>query len=358
MRSDYRCSHPRAFGGDAIDFLREIQRGLNWELLQFSYNRQWVRSVGKPVVFQVELTNKCPMTCQMCPRTHAMTRSLGNMSFPVYERLIDEVAASTSKLFLHHFGDSLMHPDIGRFIAHARKRRIKTYLSANPVLLTADRVAALVDSRLDRLVLSLDGVTAQTSEKVRGRAARNVELAEQRIDELLAYRAGAGTGKPFITLQFVRQRQNAHEVGDWLRKWRAKDGIDRVRVKSYSTWNGDEEKIRELQLDTRPPSSVVCMRPWTSVTVLWDGRVVPCCFDYDGLLTLGNLNESSLHEIWRGENLTRMRKMHRDGKFGEIALCASCEDREGYPVRKIFYPLNRMKSHSSPIGEEWKDYEA
>lgn len=358
MRSTYRCTHRQAFGHDAIDFLRELRRSLNNELLHFAYNRQWIKAVGKPVVFQVELTNNCPMTCQMCPRTHAMTRPLGNMSFSVYEKLIDDASKSTSKLFLHHFGDSLMHPDIGKFIGHGVKRGIMTYLSANPVLLTSDRIAALVDNRLDRLVLSLDGLTDITSEKVRGRAAKNVGLAERRIDELLEYRRTSGTTKPFITLQFVRQKQNVHETEDWVRKWKAREGIDRVRVKTYSTWNGGEEQIQELQLEPRRDSSVVCMRPWTSVTVLWDGRVVPCCFDYDGLMTLGNLDESSLQEIWRGEPLARLRRQHRDGDLEKVKLCVNCQDREGYPVRKIFYPLNRFTGHTSPIAEEWTDHEA
>lgn len=306
------------------------------------------------MLFQAELTNNCPMTCQMCPRTHAMSRTLGNMDFELYRSLIDDAAAGTAKLFLHHFGDSLLHPELGRFIRHARDRRIRTYLSANPVLLTRSRIEALVTGGLDRLVLSLDGLTGETSATVRGRAAHNVELAERRIDELLAFRRESGSRTPYVTLQFVRQRQNVHEVAAWLAKWRAKPEIDRVRVKSYSTWNGEHDEINELQLNPRQPSTVVCMRPWTSVTVLWDGRVVPCCFDYDGVETLGNLREESLVDIWRGDRLRRLRTLHRDGRSGEVPLCANCTDREGYPVRRWFYPLNRLW-RESPIGEEWRD---
>src|SRR5690606_33498241 len=145
------------------ELLSGVRRRLNAELLELAYNWQWIRSVGKPVVFQIELTNHCPMTCQMCPRTHAMTRPLGYMSEETFRAIIDQAAPGTGDVLLHHFGDSLLHPQIGEFIRYATEKGIRTYLSANPVLLTAPRIAALVDGGLHEIVLSLDGVTPETS---------------------------------------------------------------------------------------------------------------------------------------------------------------------------------------------------
>ncbi len=329
------------------------RRRLNKELQQLAYNWQLIQPVGRPVVLQIELTNKCPMTCQMCPRTHSMTRSIGNMSRDVYLRILDEAATSTSRLFLHHFGDSLVHPELGDFIAEAARRGIGAYLSGNPILLTRDRIEAVVDNGLAELVLSLDGVTAETSEAVRGRAARNVELAERRIEELVEYRASVGSRTPRIVLQFVRQEQNAHEAAEWLSRWRDAPGIDRVKVKSYVTWSGGDRAINELRIDQptgRP--TVVCDKPWTSVAILWDGRVVPCCFDHDGLATLGNVTRQSLLEIWRGEPLATLRRRHREGDLDGVSLCRKCVDKEGYPVRSWLYPLNRISQSITPLGDE------
>lgn len=334
--------------------MNHFLRVLNREVQQFAYNRQWLPSVGKPVVFQVELTNHCPMTCEMCPRTHLMERPLGFMEQALYRRIIDQATQSTSRVFLHHFGESLLHPELGEFISYARERGIQTYLSANPALLTESRVKALVDNGLHELVLSLDGVTGETSAAVRGRAARNVELAEERIEALVEYRRRAGARTPFIVLQIVRQKQNVHEVEEWLRKWKGRTGIDRVKVKSYVTWDGRAERINRLRLEKEPDgAAVVCDKPWTSVTILWDGRVVPCCFDYDGIMTLGYAGEQSLEDIWRGEPLRRLRSFHRDGNLGDVKLCANCKDKEGYPVGKWYYPVNRLLQQREPLGDEW-----
>lgn len=336
----------------------KLGRSLNRELQQLSYDRQWIGAVGRPVVFQIEVTNRCPMQCEMCPRTHAMTRQLGFMDAPVYRRIIDEAAATTSRVFLHHFGDSLLHPELGAFIRYAEDRKIQTYLSANPVLLTERRIRALVDNGLHELVLSLDGVTPETSAVVRGDAARNVELAERRTRDLIAYRRQAGSRKPFLILQMVRQKQNVHEVEEWLRKWEAVDGVDQVKVKSYMNWNGSDETINRLRIKPGAVSGVVCDKPWTSLTILWDGRVVPCCFDYDGIETLGNVTEQSLREIWESGRLRYLRACHRDGRVDDVPLCRDCTDKEGYPVRKWYYPLNRFLHNESPMGAQWSPRDA
>jgi radical SAM protein with 4Fe4S-binding SPASM domain len=336
-------------------FLGNIGRKLNREILQFAYNWQIIRPVGKPVVFQIELTNHCPMTCQMCPRTHAMERPLGYMSAETFRRIIDQATQGTSGVFMHHFGDSLLHPELRELIRYATDRGIRTYLSANPVLLTKQRIEALVDGGLHEIVLSLDGLTSETSQAVRGRAARNVELAERRVRELISYRKQRGSKSPYIILQIVRQKQNVHEIPAWLEKWQKVPGVDRVKVKSYVTWDGTQEEINSLRLDpSEIDSNLVCDKPWTSIVVLWDGRVVPCCFDYDGINSLGSLQEQSLTEIWHGERLAALREAHKKGNLSNIKLCANCTDKEGYPVKRLTYPLNRFTQSQSGIGDEWR----
>lgn len=335
---------------------QNMKRIINHELNQFAYNLRRTDPLGNPVVYQIELTNHCPMTCVMCPRTNRMTRELGYMDESLFNRIIDETSEFSSRIFFHHFGDSLMHPKLGEFIRYANQQNIKTFLSANPVLLTEKRSRELVNSGLYELVLSLDGLTCNTSATIRGQAARNVDLAEKNILSFLEYRKAISSKIPFLIMQIVRQKQNMQEVESWVKKWNEVDGVDRVKVKTYITWDGQDEHIKFLKLeetgcaDTR---NIVCDKPWTSMTVLWDGRVVPCCFDYDGIYVLGDLHKKSLKEIWGGEKMTYLRQCHREGNYQKIKLCEQCTDMEGYPVRKWYYPLNRWFINRNRLGDEW-----
>ena len=304
------------------------------------------------MVFQIELTNRCPMTCQMCPRTDSMTRPLGLMSEEVYLSVIEQIAATTGDVNLHHFGESLLHPNLGRYIALASARSIRTYLSVNPSLLNEARIRSLIDNGLHELVLSMDGVTTETITAVRGPAARDIERAEQMIIRLLEYKASAGHKVPSVVLQFVAQRQNVHEASRWLEHWSQVPGIDNVRIKSFVTWNGDHPTIDELMLQKKEaPSEVICDKPWTSVTILWDGRVVPCCFDYDGIYPLGDLNTHSLREIWNSPESQALRESHRSNQLDSIRLCRHCVDKEGDRVDSWKpYPLNRLRNQRSTHG--------
>jgi radical SAM protein with 4Fe4S-binding SPASM domain len=328
---------------------RYLRQAISRELNQLSYNSQALVPLGAPEVFQIELTNHCPMSCIMCPRTQNMTRPLGYMDVELFQTIVRQIAPTSSKIFLHHFGDSLVHPQLGEFIRFADRHRIATYLSTNPILLTDDRIHELVDSGLHELVISLDGYTNATSSVIRGRAAANVEEAERRILALVDYRRQRRSKKPHLIMQFVRQRLNQHEAAQWLAKWSTVEGIDAVKLKSYVTWDGGDERINELRINTSTDAEVVCDKPWTSVTILWDGRVVPCCFDYDGLYVLGSLLEHSLQQIWSGEKARALRKSHREQTLASVRLCAKCTDKEGYRPNIWRYPFNRL-SGRTPLG--------
>jgi len=219
----------------------------------------------------------------MCARTTGMTRELGYMDEFLFKRIIQKASGFSSRIFFHHFGDSLLRPKLGKFIRHANQYNIKTYLSTNPILLNQRRSRELVDSGLYELVLSLDGIKSKTSAAIRGQSARNVDLAEKNILSFIKYRGTINSQIPFLIMQIVRQKENLHEIEPWINKWSKVRGIDRVKVKTYVTWDGQDQYINSLKPNELPPnlSKIVCDKPWTSVTILWDGRVVPCCFDYD-----------------------------------------------------------------------------
>ena len=337
----------------ASGIFRNIRRFVNRERNLLSYHRRDSVCRSFPEVFQVELTNHCPMTCVMCPRTYGMSRSLGYMEVSVFKEIIDAIAPHTRRIFLHHFGDSLLHPGLKECLAYAEANAVQTFLSANPSVLTPRRAEALVDGGLHELVLSVDGATAETNEAIRGPAARNVEDAETKVRYLLDYRARKRSRFPKVILQFVKQKLNEAELDDWTKRWSKVEGIDRLKVKRYIAWNGSEARINSLALaSVARRKSVVCDKPWTSVTILWNGDVVPCCFDSNGDYVLGNIKTASLREIWNGTAAKELREAHAGDRTDDVKLCKDCTDREGFCQGNLPYPLNRFFETVAPLAEE------
>jgi radical SAM protein with 4Fe4S-binding SPASM domain len=96
---------------------------------------------------------------------------------------------------------------------------------------------------------------------------------------------------------------------------------DRVRVKALHNWAGSYTTNGGLDSSAFKP----CTFLWYSLTVLWDGRVLPCPQDTDGKLALGNVNDASLASIWEGDSLRRLREKMKSGDWQDLVPCKTCD---------------------------------
>jgi radical SAM protein with 4Fe4S-binding SPASM domain len=311
-----------------LDILFADERGAD------SWLDAWLPSAedALPVVDQVELTNRCPYVCTMCPRTTSMRRELGAMPLDLFERVIREITPTQSYTALHHFGESLLHPGIDEAVRIALRHGVRTGLSCNPPSLTPTLGARLLDAGLANVVLSLDSLDPATYRSIRGPAAR-LDKADRHLRAFVRRRDDGGH-TTWITLQMIAMRANRAEIDSFL-DYCADVGVDRGVVVRLGRWDFDDDHVERLGGHDSPGHTVPCALPRTSVVVLWDGRVVPCCHDYDGAVVLGSLREQTLAEIWQSPAARRFRERN-----DEAALCRTCafsrwfrkaqRDREGF----------------------------
>jgi len=65
--------------------------------------------------------------------------------------------------------------------------------------------------------------------------------------------------------------------------------------------------------------------PWQSITIMWDGIVVPCCFDFNKFYPLGDANKESLLDIWQGDKMRNLREeLCADTDIITNKLCVNC----------------------------------
>lgn len=284
------------------------------------------RDASVPRVEQIELTNRCPYRCRMCPRTTEMMRALGDMPLSLFERIIHQLGGHQDYVALHHFGESLTHPGLPEAVRLASQRGLRTGLSCNPPSLRPQLAAALLASGLSNVLLSLDSLDAATYAAIRGKAAR-LDLADRHIRELVRLRDEGGYDA-FITLQMISMRRNAGESERFLEYCKSV-GVDRGLVVRLGRWDFDDQTLGELGEFSTPGYTGFCVRPSTSIVVLWDGRVVPCCHDYDGQVVLGNLSSQSLSEVWNSEDA----RSFRDNSESS-SLCRSCAFSQWFRERQ------------------------
>ncbi|MEM4267168.1 MAG: radical SAM protein [Candidatus Nanoarchaeia archaeon] len=297
----------------------------------FSYFTRQEKVYSHPIIFQIEPTNHCPMNCVMCPRQF-MKRKLGYMDFDLYKKIIDQVKVYDTHIQLHHFGDPLMHPQIDKFIKYAHDKGIKVNCSVNPILLTKKMSEKLVASGLDRIYISLDSVDDESYKKIRGTRADYCKAVEN-IRHLADLKIRRKSKTPEVTVGLIYMRTTKGNVDEFKNKWNI-PGIDQVCIKPFTGFGlkpllvyAEDSTVKKIEHKCLYP----CFLPWRSLTILWDGRVVPCCYDYDGRYIIGDLKKESLKEVWNNERMVNLRRQNKLNDFTGNELCGNCNERYGWP---------------------------
>jgi radical SAM protein with 4Fe4S-binding SPASM domain len=284
------------------------------------------KSLVFPTILDIELTNACNLRCEMCPRTTSMTRPVGYMNFDLFKKIVDEAGANgVESITLHVFGESMLHPklfDCIRYIK-TKDKRIKTYLSTNCTLLGEKRNAQLLASGLDFLILSMDGATKATYEKIR--AGAKFENAVQGIKHLLELKKEKGLESPLVSIQIIYMQETDKEIKDFFKMWKPYLGKrDYIAVKEYSDFSG---QVKGAAFPEELPdfNNMPCGKFVSSAVIYWDGTVTVCCLDVNGALKIGKVNGQTLKQVWNGEKLKKMRKSIVDQDYREVEFCRKCK---------------------------------
>jgi MoaA/NifB/PqqE/SkfB family radical SAM enzyme len=314
----------------------------------------------------VEITNACNFKCTWCP-DEIMGRRRGFMKKDRVFRILDELAEKRSwmgPLFpvkLHQMGEPMLHPDLPEIVAHAESRGVPIELNTNCGLITAERVEALYRAGLTNLILSYqtpDPDTFKTRkaprlvfddyrDKVRLAVERKVALGARTSIEIDIMNTKHADGYRIVSedeqalafladwIAFAQELERRHLLAPRAHDW------DRIRDARFL--DQDENGSRYALVDgvhlvwkrchtwgnvigghkTAAVVDTYCPAPYDQFVVQWNGDVVSCCTDYEGLTKTANVFASSVEEVWRSE--TRRARL-RDMLEGRLLdVCARCQ---------------------------------
>jgi radical SAM protein with 4Fe4S-binding SPASM domain len=239
-------------------------------------------------------------------------------------------------LNLYFQGEPFIHPDFLRFVEYANKRKIFTSTSTNGHFITESVANEIISSRLDQLIISIDGVTQEVYEQYRIHGKLDKVLDAARI--LVEQKRKRSSRTPHLVFQFLVIAPNEHQIPAALNLAR-EIGVDEIRLKTaqvYDYENGHEllpkderysRYVRRSDGTYRVKNALDnhCWRMWSGCVVTWDGRVVPCCFDKDGQHMMGDLSTQSFKEVWRGPAYSRFRHTLLNSRAG-IDICSNCSE--------------------------------
>lgn len=289
------------------------------------------REVGRfPFSFGIEVTNFCNLRCPMCPREIA-DRGYGNMSWELFTKIADEAAEHEHRIIMPQgFGESFIHPRFREMLAYLRDKGVKPIMIiSNATLLNEKNVTALIDSNVDLINISLDGTQKEVYEAIRKNA--KYERVVKNVQFLFEERKRRGATLPHIILRMIKMKETEEDVQRFKDMWEPwLEPGDEIAFSNYQTWNGsvDDHRaeeptgLKKLKEGHKAP----CRMLYKTGQVYYDGRVTPCCYDYDCTMEIGNANEQTIEEIWTGEKAQHFRRLHEEGRADEIPICRGCEE--------------------------------
>ena len=298
--------------------------------------------INKEIRFEV--TNKCNARCIMCPR-EKMTRAQGVLDMNLYKRVLDEaISAGVTQVSLENFGEPLLDPYFFERTRYAKSRGLAVFTISNGSLVDERIAKEILDSGIDKIRFSMYAASRGTYEGIH--KGLKYEVTKNNISRLLELKKKRGSLKPRIEMYFLLLDNNKTEAESFKKTWEA-------RVDDLSIWKPHNWSDGRAYRDLKNRKKASCGRPFRGpIQVQWDGLAVPCCFDYNSSIVLGDLNKNTLHEILHSERYAALRDAHGRGEFGGFPFCDSCDQLIHMPEVLVYTTIKASKVGTSNTNYE------
>ncbi len=293
-----------------------------------------------PTWVQIETTNRCNFSCEMCPR-NLLQLPDADMDRDTFEFVLSRLGLQPGSLItLFGLGEPLIHPDIFWMVRQVRERGLVAGFTTNGVLMTKKKQKRILDSGLEYLRISIDDDgLGDAADKLHSASIKVMERSE----ELVRLRGDAQ--EPEILWNVVASTYSAPSIPGLITK-AAAVGIDGVniinlvprfsnlaplpedrRVALFQEWHtmGQKKGVR-IQSTFGDRFGLArffygggheCPQLLNYAYVTMDGKISPCC--HLPRVIFGDLREQTLDKIWHGEKFRRFRKQYRT-----MPTCKDC----------------------------------
>lgn len=317
-------------------------------------------------VFNVETSNNCNMKCIMCPRTTAMTRKITTIKNNEFKTILKQIKphkkecldsfltfidqeyginelsrnenafyfyVSSTCLTLHGYGEPLIDPNIENRVELCTKNNIPTYFSCVPANINIDKIISLMKKGLTVIKFSIDSLNDVEAKEIRGKK-NNYTKAYKQIEEILKLKKELNLQTKIICtmLDLSTDEKSIIKQNRFIEIWKDKEVFAYIKSLDNRWYNDLDEDLQNKS----HYQSQYCEFPWTSLTIMANGNIVPCTQDYDAEMVFGNIKTDSLEDIWNGAKYEEFRQWHITGDFPKGNKCNDKCD-----LKKIYHYIDK-----------------
>lgn len=308
------------------DIKFEINRGSAWPNGYKKYRSDWVKFAKEkivsdyPLLVDLELASICNLKCPMCYTISDEFKRLVNtkrMEFDLYKKVIDEIAFKVPSIRLSFRGEATLNKHFVDCIKYAKENGIKEVSTlTHGFKLTLPFFEQIAKAGIDWITISIDG-TGETYNKIR--KPLKFEDLFQKIKDIKRYKVENNLKRPVIKIQGIWPaiKEDPTKYYETFAPF-----VDQVAFNPLIDylWNDikDEKEIPYID-------NFSCPQQYQRMTIGADGLVMKCANDEENKEVVGDVKTQTVHEIWHGEKLNKMREMHNKEKgFMCSEVCKRC----------------------------------
>ena len=135
-----------------------------------------------------------------------------------------------------------------------------TFISTNALQLTKEKSLRMIESKLDTIIISLDGVDQDSFSKIR---EGSFEKTVRNIEELISLKEKMKSETPYITLRIMVSSENKKDTKRFIERWEGK--VNEIAFGKVHTWceGGIKKSLNSP-----------CLFLWSTLLILSNGDVV------------------------------------------------------------------------------------
>lgn len=299
-----------------------------------------VRKVhGSPFILTLDPSSACQLRCPFCPTgsQKGVIRNMDLMSLELFQKIIDEVGPYIFRLDLFNWGEPLLNKHFVEMVRYAKRHRIWVSTSTNlSVQLSDQQMEDLLRSGLDKMIVSLDGVSEEKYRKYR--IGGNFNLVMSNLQRLAQKKRELGLERPIIVWQFLVFRYNEEDI-ETARQMAGEMGVQLKLgapfVYQEEQWIDMTPTLDEFNLYRQLPAAESqsknstkpkrCDWLYSSAAINANGSVSPCCVVPVEQDDFGRLAGGDYKQVYNNEKYQAARALFTGSSSGHTpTICDHC----------------------------------
>lgn len=346
-----------------------------------SYRAEWARRAIErdagygPLNINVEVTTRCNLACTFCTNTSLRDDQIGDLDIEIFKSVVSDLASknrAAPSVNLNGLGEPLLRKDLLEFISIAKDYgAIDIMFHTNGTTLTEDIANSLVNSGVDRIIVSVDSPDQHTYEamrllkisvdtnrnnpknKVKGFSHKKLIANTKRILSL----ASTKSDGPIVRTTCVLTDETSRQLDDYLTLWKSA-GADQITFQDLSwrskidskgeeLWENGETSILQDNYDEIKKNAIEsgivfsCPYLYQATWINFNGDIVPCSNpNAREHMIMGNVTKETMSGIWNGPKYTDLRELHNKGEWHKHPICTNCEK----PLVEIYKHISQKST--------------